>query len=254
MQVDREWRYPSVLAFGLDIAKHATSETRVPSELASAVPRIDSSTTSSADDSRTKVDIPEIVATGRDAGMDTLEGEDSRPGFGASVVPIARFQSIPVVSTTARVQTETAIDLSFGGGKYGRARVEKTVDLDMWQEEDARSRAPEASFRVDGADDSRTSKILGLGRRKLLLVAIALAVVVLVAILVAVFSLRASRSRASTPSSRRPGLARISDSATRASASGDPQKLVPVRLCHRCPHRQELVPVRLCHLYRHPEA
>jgi hypothetical protein len=230
MQVDREWRYPSVLAFGQDIAKHATSETRVPSELASAVPSIDSSTNPSADDSRTKVDIPEIVTTGQDAGsmnqrenaaagLDTLEGDDSGPGLGASVVPIAPFQSIPVVSTTARVQTETAIDLSFGGGKYGRARVEKTVDLHIGPAEEARSRARDASSRVAGVDDSRTSKILGLGRKKLLLATVALALLVLVAILVALFSLRVSRSQSSTYSPRRPGLARISDSATRAPES-----------------------------------
>lgn len=234
MHVERERRYPSVLAFGQDIAKHATSETRVPSELFSSVPGIDSSTDPSADDSKTKVDIPvvESLAAGQDAGsmarrekaaagMDTLEGDDSRPDFGVSVVPIAPFQAMPVVSTTARVQTETAIDLSFGGGKYGPPRVEKTVDLHLWSEEQARSRAPEASFRVDGADESRTrpSKLLGIGRNRLLLVAAALALVVVVAILVAVFSLRASRSQASAPSPRRLVLARIHDSATMGPAA-----------------------------------
>jgi hypothetical protein len=234
MHVERERRYPSVLAFGQDIAKHATSDARVPSELFSSVPGLDSSTDPSADDSKTKVDIPavEVLAAGQDAGsmarrekaaagMETLEGDDSRSGFGVSVVPIAPFQSMPMVSTTARAQTETAIDLSFGGGKYGPPRVEKTIDLHMWSEEQARSRAPEASLRVDGADDSRTrpSKILGLERKKLLLVAAALALVVLVALLVAVFSLRASRSQASAPSPRRFVLAGIHDSATMGPAS-----------------------------------
>jgi hypothetical protein len=232
MHVERERRYPSVLALGQDIAKHATRETRGPSELFSSVPGLDSSTDPSADDSRTKVDIPEILTTGHDAGsmarrekaaagMDTLEGDDSRPDFGVSVVPIAPFQAMPMVSTTARVQTETAIDLSFGGGKYGPPRVEKTIDLHMWSEEQARSRSPEASLRMDGADDSSTrpSKILGIGRKKLLVVAAVLALVVLVAILVAVFSLRASRSQSSTPSPRRFVLARIHDSATMGPTS-----------------------------------
>jgi serine/threonine protein kinase len=234
MHVDRERRYPSVLAFGQDIAKHATSETRVSSELFSSVPGPDSSADPSADDSRTKVDLPavEILASGQDAGsmarrekaaagMDTLEGDDSRPDFGVSVVPIAPFQAMPMVSTTARVQTKTAIDLSFGGGKYGPPRVEKTVDLHMWSEKQAGSRASEASFRVDGADESRTrpSKILGLGRKKLLLAAAALALVVLVAMLVAFFSLRASRSQTLAPSIRPLVLARIHNSATMGPVS-----------------------------------
>jgi serine/threonine protein kinase len=226
MNVERERRYSSVLAFEQDIAKQATSGMRAPSELFSPASVNDLSTDLRADDSRTTVDMPGIVATRQDAGsmdrreraaagMETLEGDDSRPSLGSAVVPIAPFQVMPVVSTTARMPTATAIDLSFGGGKYGPVRVEKTVDLHTWSGEEARSRAPETSLRMNGADDSRTSKILGLGRKKLLLVAAALVLVVLVAILVALFSLRASRSQASTLSRRRLVL----DSATMGPTS-----------------------------------
>jgi hypothetical protein len=210
MHVDRGHRYPSVLAFGRDIAKHATRETRAPLELFSALDRLDSSTDPGADDARTKVDIPaEIVATGQDAnsmdrreqaaaGVETLEGDDSRPAFGSVVVPIAPFQMMPVVSTTARLPTETAIDLSFGVAKHAPVREEKAVAHHKWSQGKANSSVPETGRKslpcasVAGERPTRDKAFLGLERRKLLLVLAALAVVVLVAVAVIAVSLRSS--------------------------------------------------------------
>jgi hypothetical protein len=39
---------------------------------------------------------------------------------------------MPVVSTTARLPTATAIDVSFDGGRRGAVHVEKTADLNLW--------------------------------------------------------------------------------------------------------------------------
>jgi serine/threonine-protein kinase len=218
MRVDRGHRYPSVLAFGRDIAKHATRETRAPLELFSSLDRLDSSTDLGVDDSRTKVDIPaEIVASGQDAnsmdrreqaaaGVETLEGDDSRPAFGSVVVPIAPFQMMPVVSTTARLPTETAIDLSFGVAKHAPVHVEKPVAHHRRSQGKASSSVPETGRKslpcasVASKRPTHDKAFLGLERRKLLLVLAALAVVVLVAVAIVVMSLRSSRSQVPTGS------------------------------------------------------
>jgi hypothetical protein len=191
-------RFPSVLALGRAIMKHATDEERIPPALLAGAGEPEPSADADEDYSRTTVDVQTETAEGGKsansidgmaaavaAAAETLEGDEPRPASGPKVVPIEPYQAMPVVSTTARLPTETAIDLSFAGGRRGPVRVEKTVDLHLWSENV--TRPPKPPVRRRGLDDSgtRTSKILGLGRNRLLIVAAAVILAAIVATLAA---------------------------------------------------------------------
>jgi serine/threonine protein kinase len=181
MSVSPGRRYPSVLAFGQAVMGHAADKERIPPDLLSAPGTGESPSHVDDEYSRTKVDVRAETGV-RQSGIDaaaaaaaaTLDGDDSRSVGGPKVVPIAPFQVMPMVSTTVRLPAETAVDVSFAGGRHSSAPV---------------PRAPAPLARERAVDDGgpRTAQRAGLGRGRLLVVA-ALLLVALVA-LVAVIAL-----------------------------------------------------------------
>lgn len=204
MSVSPDRRYRSVLALGQAITEYSADKERIPPELLASGGEPEAPGGADEDYSRTTVDVPQSVVDARkskigDGGMaaaaaaaaETLEGDDSRSIGGPRVVPIAPFQAMPLVSTTVRLPTETAIDLSFAGGRHAPVRVEK-----------ARERQPERitrrpAARKRGVDDSGapTSKP-GLGRNWLLVILATLALAVIVALVLAL-ALRTSGAQSS---------------------------------------------------------
>jgi serine/threonine-protein kinase len=146
--VDKDQRYPSVLEMARELVESATAAgltlrtdcfAEAGDPLSSAA--TDETLLSSVDGenkSRTKLGIPPAhESTKGPASLTTKRGipkaddatEDDlqvaplvqsvpRPG-NAVVVPIGPFQEVPTVDTTASLQTETAMDVSFSGPKFG---------------------------------------------------------------------------------------------------------------------------------------
>jgi hypothetical protein len=83
------------------------------------------------------------------------------------------MQMMPVVSTTARLPTETAIDLSFPGGHRVPVRV-------------PRERTPPPRERIVDDSETRPARLLGLGRGSLLVVVAALVLAAAVLVLLTV--------------------------------------------------------------------
>jgi hypothetical protein len=211
-------RFPSVLALGRAIMRHSTDEDRIPPALLAAAGERELPIDSHEDYSNTNLDVrlaepgegrkaSGIVGISRAAAAaaETLEGDDPRPALGQKVVPIAPFQVMPVVSTTARLPTATAIDLSFGGGARMPVTVEKTADLNLWSKRLATApEPPPPPVRPRGVGDarSRPPALLGIGRNKMLAIAVVLLLAAIVAVLV-VLALRPSEIRVVGRSIRR---------------------------------------------------
>ena len=156
----------------------------------------------------TKRGIPRVGDVAEDGLPVAPGGQDApRTGNGVAVV-LAPFQEVPTVDTTARLQTETAIDVSFSGPKFGHHGVPVERKPALHSQPDARERSdqepakpnspslPAAGKRADGESGE---VILGEGRRKNLL---AIAIILIAAILAGGITWAVARGGSKAPTER----------------------------------------------------
>ncbi len=170
MSVAPDRRYPSVLAFAQAIAEYAADRERIPPELLAArqpEPPADAD----EDDSLTEVDVPLGTAESKRATVDLSAVA------AAKVVPVAPFAAMSVVSTTERMPTATAIDVSFVGGQHPPMPGTK---------------APAPLLRKPAAEALRSVASSAGPRRNRSLVLAAVLVVVALVVLALAIALRAS--------------------------------------------------------------
>jgi serine/threonine protein kinase len=233
--VDKDQRYDSVLAMAREIVESATTagltlqtdgfadvEEPLPPSASGEAPAPpaegdgDSRTKLGVPPAResakgpasltTKRGIPRLGDVSQDGLPDVLPTQDPRrTGNGVAVV-LAPFEEVPTVDTTARLQSETAIDVSFSGPKFGPHGVPIEKDPALRSQPDAQERSdlakpnsppiPAAGNRADGKSGN---EILSQGPRKSLLT---LAIILIAAIIAGGITWAVARGESKAPTER----------------------------------------------------
>jgi serine/threonine protein kinase len=225
--VDKDQRYDSVLDMAREIIASAAAagftiqtdaftdiEEPPPSSASGEAPALPAD---SGTKSRTKLGVPPApesaegraslttkrgIARARDASGDGFAAvpQDRRNAGNGVAVVLAPFEEVPTVDTTARLQTETAIDVSFSGAKFGPHGVPIGKDPALSPQPDARERSDQEAARPTPLPArADADEILSQGRRKNLL---ALAIILIAAILAGGITWAVARGGSRTPAER----------------------------------------------------
>jgi serine/threonine protein kinase len=182
MNVDKERRFPAVLAFGRALLEFATSEGRaVWTDQFASAPVVLTAPLASAPGNIVEAAMANMTTRHETTTVedwsspvtDSTGDKSPRSAMaGLVVVPIAPFASAPVVATTARLQSETAIDIS--QAERDQVQVPPTVDLHLWSQP-KREPSPQPQ-RAEVDSQAPMAQALTLWQRRPVLVATIVAV------------------------------------------------------------------------------